>query len=118
MSELNSKLVAELVAVAKQLNAIVQFIQAETPQADKQVAEEVAKKVANRICLACGRQVPKGESYRRGLDTAHYNHALRLIKEKEATEAGLMADGQLAPVGKTGKKRPKSSLDSIGKKER
>lgn len=115
MSELNSKLVAELAAISERLAAAVRRLQESEPPVDAAVAAAVSAKVAKRICLACDRRVPADELYRRGLDVAHYNHALRLIEGSKTSEAELMAAGKLAPKQKTGKKRPGSSLDTIAK---
>jgi len=109
MDELSRNRVARLVSLAEQLMALAAEFSGDTPQVTADVRKVVAGKMESRICLACGKKCPAGEQYRRGLDNAHYNHVLRLIKGGKATEAELMADGKLGPVGKSGP-RSESSL--------
>jgi hypothetical protein len=115
MTTLSSKQVAELVAVAERLTRLVESLQSGSQQVDAATKDMVEKKIAGRICLACGEKCPADEIYRRGLDVAHYTHAWRLIESGKATEQELMATGQLGPKKQPGKARKASSLDSFEK---
>jgi hypothetical protein len=117
MDELSHNKVARLVALAEQIIAIAQELQGDAPQVAADTAEEVANKMANRICLACGDKVAIDKPYRRGLDNAHYNHALRLMKTGKATDAELMAAGQIGPRGKTGPRSGATTLEQFDSRE-
>jgi hypothetical protein len=109
MVTLSSKQVAELVALAERLARFAKLLQTGPRKVD------AAKKMAERICLACDAKCPEGERYRRGLDVAHYTHALRIMDSGDATEQELMAAGRLGPKKKTGKPRKASHLDDFEK---
>lgn len=73
------------------------------PEEELHDSTEVQEKIAKRICLTCGTQVPEGGFYLRGLHQTCYNTTMRRIREGIWKEGERIKDGKLSVGGKPGK---------------
>lgn len=117
MDESNNKLISQLETLLGRASAIVAKLQSVGQPRDASIEAEVAAKIARRECLVCGRISDSSDLYRRGLDTRHYQQALRLMEKGATTEEELMANGHLGPRDMGGRKQDeRSALDQYDKK--
>jgi hypothetical protein len=106
MAAKSSELVDRLKAIATLITSVITELEEGTP-----AAPDLSAKVAARICVQCGRNVPESEQYRRGCCVADYDNSRRKIMAGLVTDQELVQAGLFAPRGIGTRSQNRTPLD-------
>lgn len=110
MTQLTRKQVEELRQIATRLLGFVDSIDDTPIVVDAAISELVEKRVAERICLACGQKALPDEQMRRGQDPGCYSTTRSRIRRGLTTERQLIEQGKLTAERATGGRVAKQDL--------
>lgn len=98
-----SQIGERLLSISQELSAIAEQLQADS--SDLEFPPEAADKVAARVCLECGKQIPQKKRVVRGCHESCYKRVMRRLKEEGIAEDAAIQAGILAPPGTAGRPR-------------
>jgi hypothetical protein len=104
--------------LANRLQTIIlqlQSIQSELAASAPALPPEAAQRLADRVCLLCGKKIAKAEHPLRGDHEKCYRRVGRRVKAGEISDAGAVEAGLWAPRGEAGRPSlPVDQLDKLG----
>lgn len=104
----SAEAVAALNRIARDIEQVRVYLESKAGAGDAiSLPADAAAKLANRICLNCGKVIPPDEKVVRGCDVACRQSIRRAIREGKMTEEAAIENGILAPPGPTGR-RPRA----------
>lgn len=95
MPNISRKHLADIRRTVNLLIEVLDAIDDSPPVISEETSTMVAAKVRDRICLACGSQIPPNEKTKRGLEITCYNTLRSRIRRGETTESQLIRDGKM-----------------------